>query len=345
MDQKADAAEVLQYLKDFVNQCGLQPNIHSETLVKEVHYDSKSRLAHLVVAKESVEKREGPYNLVIFASLSGSAKMPDIPNRGFTGKLLHSCELKAKTMSEIIDAKSSVLVIGAGKSGCDMIQAFQKAAYENVMWLYRQPYWFFSFETFFHDRSLLSMLRAFLALVFVTLSLASPSLCMFALWVIGYAIMPGCSGWPKHFNAVRFHFGMLCERQLSFIKKVKPVTGDPDHFQKGGVVLKSGEAIDCDVIICATGYNTGLDTIQCIKDGKPISVTGCPLYEHAIVPRFPCLISAATAFYHFGPIRGVSLAEQLHPIHADGEVFFGLSWFPSGLGSQRHRVEIFSPNP
>lgn len=113
---------------------------------------------------------------------------------------------------------------------------------------------------------------------------------MFGLWLIGYVILPGSPGWPKHFNGAKFHFGVLCDRQLSFIKKVKPVTGDPDHFCKNGVVLKSGETVDCDVIVCAPGYDTRFAALECYKDGTAISVKDCPLYEHAIVPCFPCLI-------------------------------------------------------
>ncbi|CAE6925618.1 FMO1 [Symbiodinium sp. CCMP2456] len=236
--------------------------------------------------------------------MSGSPSMPDIPNRGFNGKLLHSSQLKEKIVSEIIDTKASVLVLGAGKSGCDMIQAFQIAGYENVNWLCRETYWFWRHAAMFHDRSILGMLRAVCCLLFVFCALFSPSFCMFGLWLIGYIILPGSPGWPKHFNGAKFHFGVLCDRQLSFIKKVQPVMGDPDHFCKNGVVLKSGETVDCDVIVCATGYDTGFAALQCYKDGKAISVKDCPLYEHAIVPCFPCLISATTAFYHLRPNPG-----------------------------------------
>lgn len=62
-------------------------------------------------------------------------------------------------MSEIIHTKASVLVLSAGKSGCDMIQAFQIAGYENVTWLCRETYWFWRHDAMFHDRSVLGMLR------------------------------------------------------------------------------------------------------------------------------------------------------------------------------------------
>ena len=311
MEGKAPAAEMFQYLKDFVDKTGLQSSVHCGTFVKEVHYDSDSQVAHLAVEKDSVSRREGPYNYVIFASMSGWPSMPDIPDRGFKGKLLHSSQLKEKMVSEIIDSKASVLVLGAGKSACDMIQAFQIAGYENVTWLCRETYWFWRHAAMFHDRSILGMLRAVGCLLFFLCGLVSPSFCIFGLWLIGYIILPGSAGWPKHFNAAKFHFGVLCDRQLSLIKKVKQVIGDPDHFCKNGVVLKSGEMIDCDVIICATGYDTGFAALRCYKDGNAISIKDCPLYEHAIVPHFPCLISATTAFYHFGPIRGVTLAEYV----------------------------------
>ncbi|CAJ1431906.1 unnamed protein product [Effrenium voratum] len=311
MNERADASEMLQYLKDFVSKCDLQPQIQSCSIVKEVHYDSTSRLAFLVVEQDSSTKRVGPYNLVVFASLSGMKRMPDIPNRGFSGKLLHSSQLKADTMTDIISSHSKVLIIGAAKSGCDMVEAFQREGYENVTWLHRKSYWFFKYRAFFHHRSFLEKMRAVLFLACFMLFFVAPSVAMFTLWAIGYIVQPDGIPWPKHFDAKRFHFGIIDDRTVAFVRKLKPVIGDPDHFHKSGVVLKSGETIDCDVIICATGYDTGLESIQCIKDGKPHVVTDCPLYEHAIVPRFPCLLSAPTAFYHFGPIRAVTLAEYV----------------------------------
>merc|ERR1711862_638584 len=48
-----------------------------------------------------------------------------------------------------------------------------------------------------------------------------------------------------------------------------------------------------------------------LKDGKSVSIKDAPLFEHAIVPTFPSLISANTAFYHFGPLRAVTLAQYI----------------------------------
>ena len=59
------------------------------------------------------------------------------------------------------------------------------------------------YRTFFHDGSITSMLHAVLCLVFFLCVLVCPTVSMVGLWAIGYTIMPGWSGWPKHFNAIR----------------------------------------------------------------------------------------------------------------------------------------------
>eukprot|EP00928_Gymnodinium_smaydae_P008571 TRINITY_DN13116_c0_g1_i1.p1 TRINITY_DN13116_c0_g1~~TRINITY_DN13116_c0_g1_i1.p1 ORF type:complete len:239 (-),score=23.17 TRINITY_DN13116_c0_g1_i1:277-993(-) len=155
------------------------------------------------------------------------------------------------------------------------------------------------------------MLRALCFVVVLLLMLVSGRLAIFLSWLLGYLQMP-CSGMiPKHFNSKKFNLGCLDQGQCDYIKKAKPVFGDPARYCKDGVLMKSGEVVACDIVICATGYCTGFDFLKFVKDGQPIDLNGKPLLHHAVVPCFPCLIVAPTACYHFGPSRGVTLAQYI----------------------------------
>ncbi|CAJ1359777.1 unnamed protein product [Effrenium voratum] len=312
LDTKADAKEMHELLNDFVDKQGLKSKIHCKSLVTEVSYHTKSDEAFLKVTSDGKEVEKGPYKLVVFASLATKPAMPDIANHGFEGKVIHSSAFKDPVMQEILAKKQRVLVLGGGKSGCDMICTFQKQCYENVTWLFRAPYWFLKMEAAFHRRTLFSRLRSFVAVLLHLLFLISDQLALFSLWLIGFLAMPMSKGaFPSHFDGRRFHQGVLDERQVDFIQRVDPKVGEINCLGKKGMILESGEVIPCDVVICATGYETGFDQLRLLKDGVPVDVRNSPLYHHAIIPSFPCLLSATTAFYHFGPIRGLTLAQYI----------------------------------
>ena len=76
-------------------------------------------------------------------------------------------------------------------------------------------------------------------------------------------------------------------------------------------MLESGELLPCDVVVYASGYETGFDDIRTVKDGQDVDVRGDPLYHHAVCPNLPSLLVAPTAFYNFGPLRGVTLAQYI----------------------------------
>merc|ERR1719235_743279 len=293
MNAKADAKEVHDYLDEFARKNDLMRHIHFNTLVKEVHHDSKSGTAHLTVVSRtdtSTQVRKGPYNFVVFASMSGKPFVPDIANQGFQGKVLHSYQLKGDLMAEITSKNSKVLIIGGGKSACDMICAFQMQSYNNITWLFRTPYWFLNYEVVCHGRSVVGVLRGLLACLCLLLFLVFPKAGMVALWLLGFLVQPASTGFPAHFSSNFFNFGLLDKFQTAFIRKIRPVMGEPRNMCPDGVMLKNGDVLKCDVIIFATGYETGFTEIGLMKDGENVSIKDVPLFEHAIVPTFPSLM-------------------------------------------------------
>lgn len=60
-----------------------------------------------------------------------------------------------------------------------------------------------------------------------------------------------------------FHFGMLDAHQRHILRcETEQVLGNPVAFTERGLMLESGEEVECDTVIWATGYKTGLDAIE-----------------------------------------------------------------------------------
>ena len=165
-------------------------------------------------------------------------------------------------MEEIIKKDLKVLVVGGGKSGCDMICAFQKKGYKQLTWLFRSPYWFLKYGAVVHGGSPLGMLRGFLFLFSLLLFLVSNKLPVFVGWLVGYFVLPKSEGTesrvhatvvrisvlqstsclalakiaagalPQHFDGRRFHFGVLDKKQVNFVEQVAAKQGEPKAVTK-----------------------------------------------------------------------------------------------------------------
>lgn len=142
--------------------------------------------------------------------------------------------------------------------------AFQRANYDNVAWIQRTPYWFFNYEAFFHHRTVMGMVRSLLFILAALIHTISGKLGIFLGWLLGYFVMP-CTTFPKHFNPTKFNLGCLDKMQLAHVKGVQPRFAEPARFCKEGVAMKTGEVVKCDMVICATGDNTGFDTSKMSK--------------------------------------------------------------------------------
>lgn len=307
-DAKPSAQEMNRYCQRFVDQNNLADRIHLSCTVAEVRYSTATRKATLLTKQlDRSPRSEGPFDLVVYASLSGKPDVPKIPHSGFEGLELHSSGLKPEVLQDILANGRRVAVVGAGKSGADMVAALHCSGHKEVTWVIRKPYFYFRFEVLFHQRSLLAKLRSLLCLVGMLLSRFFPTLGLLVLWLIGYVTLP--SGF--HLDATKFHFGVLDKSQLANIRSTPTRRGDPEALEKDGLRLKDGSLVPCDAVIWATGYSTGVDLLNLYKDDVRFTDLEGGLFDHLLLPKFPCLMSAATGFFHFGPKRSVSTAEYI----------------------------------
>lgn len=267
MCEKASAKEMWQYILSFANHCGLRPQIHTQCLVLEVHAINPDNgtfpSAELVVknlASGQIQKH-GPFDLVVFASFSCKPVTPNIDCGKFTGKMMHSKDVKREILDDILRRNLAVVVVGASKSGSDMISVFQETNYHNVVWLMRKPYWFVRYEKV-SSKNYLDILRGVVVILCLVLALVVPAFSLFVLWTIGFVTLP-TPGWiGLHFDPRKFHFGLMDRKQLSYTRRMKPVIGEPARISKEGLILRDGIVVPCDVVIWATGYHTGFNDLR-----------------------------------------------------------------------------------
>lgn len=257
---------------------------------------------------------EGPFDLVIYASQASEPNIPDIPGRkDYEGEVYHSIQFKKEQYEDIVQNGKKVVVVGGSKSSCDLALCFHRSGHENYSWLYKTPYLFFKYEVLFHDRSFFNILRGFTTVIGLISSLISQNACGWIFWASGLAVTHDGNP-PTHNNWKKFKFGMLCPKQrrdLSLIPKERFIQGKPEAYTQTGLRLSDGTTVDADVILLATGCESGIDKIRLTKNDSQYTLSpNTTMFNHYIVPDFPVLANATALWTTFGPLRGVNSADM-----------------------------------
>mmetsp|Transcript_18879 Transcript_18879/g.52727 ORF Transcript_18879/g.52727 Transcript_18879/m.52727 type:complete len:585 (+) Transcript_18879:74-1828(+) len=322
-----------ELVQDFLNKVGEYKNLtdyyafNAEVVEVEQreHSQAKSREAMLVVKNTQTGelRSEGPFDLVVFASMAAKPRIPQLPGREkFKGKIYHSSEFKEEQFNDIVTNRQRAVVVGGNKSACDLALCLQRGGYDNFHWIYRNPYLFWKYEVACHNRSLLNKLRALTNFIGVFLTLVSEPLSWWIFFTTGTAVTaaphddtPPPRDWSK------FHFGVLCPKQRSdllSIPKEHISRGNPQAFTKTGIMLSDGTVVDADVVLFGTGYDSGISNLRLTKGGgehgKQSSSTRIgpetTMLDHFIVSDFPVLANASTLMTTWGTLRGVNVAQM-----------------------------------
>lgn len=306
---KVMAEEVERYIHNFAEANNLRPHCQFHSNVDAVHYDSQTGKGTLSITDTATgkERESGPYDMVIWASMAAYGNIPKLPDAAlFKGQQLHTTQYKPEVFDEIVRSGKKVLVVGGGKAACDVALSFHRAGYNNFTWMMRKPYLFYKFEVLLHNASFKNKVRGLSYLSTVLWCGVSKRLGAFLHWSSGHLHTYG----KPHTDFKHFHGGVLCPTQRKDLKDVDYTIGEPVRFTANGVVLKDGTALDCDVVIWATGNKSGIDTLHLTKDGAPFVLDAKKkLYNHFIVPEVPVMASSTALWTTFGPMRGTNAAD------------------------------------
>ena len=212
-DERPTGEQVHAYMRSFAESKDLLRSYSFSTAVSGVDYSLYSRTATLTVnrrggrgeekeasageAQSAQQAEVGPFDLVIFASLAAQPAVPSIPG-DFQGRSCHSSQATPETLAAIAERGERVVVVGAGKSSCDVVLALRRAgvAAEKLTWLVRRPYHFLKYERCLSRRSaqlegsVWPRLRSCVALVALYVASVLPGLAWGAMWSLDFAYTP-----------------------------------------------------------------------------------------------------------------------------------------------------------
>jgi cation diffusion facilitator CzcD-associated flavoprotein CzcO len=306
---KVMGEEVERYIHRFADTNKLREHIQFNSKVDLVNYSSTDKKGTISITDTLTgqQRESGPYDMVIWASMASFGDIPKI--RGaeqFRGKQLHTSQYKTAEFNDIIKDNKKVIVVGGGKAACDVVLSLRRAGYENFTWLMRKPYLFYKFEVLLHDGSLKNKLRGLSYLSTVLWTGVSNKLGALLHWSSGYLYTFG----KPHTDFHHFHGGVLCPTQRKDLRGIPYTIGEIARFTDDGVILNDGSEQDCDVVIWATGYRSGIDTLKLMKDGEPFTLnSNAKLYNHFIVPQVPVVASSSALWTSFGPMRATNSAD------------------------------------
>ena len=278
--------QLLDYIRNFARDFALLPYIHFNTAVTAAKRQGEGWTLQFA---DGASKNFT--HLIAAVGTTWAANQPDIPGE-FSGKLIHSVEYKTST-----DMKGkSVLIIGAGNSGCDIACDVARSADKAFISL-RRGYHFIPKHIFGKPAD-----------VFAAEGPHLPLWLTQKIFGILLRLLTGDLtrlGLPKPDHKLLESHPILNDQILHHLRhgdiRVKP---DVERFDGHQVIFKDGSREDFDLVITATGYSWPIPFI----DRSAFDWTGerPELYLNMISPKDERLFVAGFlevnggGYKHFG---------------------------------------------
>ena len=303
----ADGASIKNYLAEVVEEFKLQPKIHFQHRVLSANYDSAT-------CKWSVEivDAQGKTQIWIANFILGCTGyynydqgfQPEFPNQtAFKGEFIHP-----QHWPENLNYKSKkVVIIGSGATAITLVPAMVKGGAGHVTMLQRSPTYIASVPSvdFIYSKMRkylpeevaykltrarnIGMQRGIYALAQKQPKLLKSLLLKSVQFQLKGKVdmkhfTPNYEPWDQRLCVVPDGdlFKILREGQASV------ATDQIEIFTETGIQLKSGQHLDADIIVSATGLNIQiLGRILATMDGQPIDTSQHMLYRGIMVSDIP----------------------------------------------------------
>ena len=236
-DERPSGEAVHAYIRRFAEQRGLLRHFAFSTSVSDIRMNARKRTATLTVQRHGSGSTEsgdgqlagnpqrgqcqldqtndddssikappkasleeelvGPFDMVVYASLASQPVIPTLSG-SFSGHACHACEVSESLLAEAVAGRHRVVVVGAGRSGCDQVLALLRAgvACNRITWLVRRPYYFWKLERCWHrctthnEGRWLPRVRGFGAALAFWICDLSPSIGWRLFWALDYVYTP-----------------------------------------------------------------------------------------------------------------------------------------------------------
>ncbi|NNH86785.1 flavin-containing monooxygenase [Acinetobacter terrae] len=303
----ADGASIKGYLSEVVDEYQLKSKIHFKHRVLSANYDSS--ISKWVVQIEDENQKQQTWIANFVLGCTGyynydQGFQPDFPNQAaFKGQFIHP-----QHWPENFDyTGKKVVIIGSGATAITLVPAMAKGGAAHVTMLQRSPTYIASIPSvdFVYDKMRkvlpedlaykltrarnIGMQRAIYALAQKQPKLLRKFLLKsIEMQLKGKVDMkhftPSYNPWDQRLCVVPD--GDLFKILRS--GKARVETDQIEKFTETGIQLKSGQHLDADIIVSATGLQIQiLGGIKASIDGKPIDTSKHMLYQGIMVSDVP----------------------------------------------------------
>ena len=303
----ADGASIKGYLLEVLDEYKLKEKIHFQHRVLAANYDSTQKKWVVEIEDENQKKQTWIANFVLGCTgyyNYDQGFQPNFPNQqAFKGQLIHPQFWPA----DLQYAGKKVVIIGSGATAITLVPALAKGGAEHVTMLQRSPTYIASVPSidFIYDKMRkvlpedlaykltrarnIGMQRGIYALAQKQPKLLRKLLLKsIEMQLKGKVDMkhftPSYNPWDQRLCVVPDGdlFKILRSGQASI------ETDQIEQFTEKGILLKSGQHLDADIIVSATGLEIQiLGGIKATIDGKPMDTSKHMLYQGIMVSDVP----------------------------------------------------------
>lgn len=303
----ADGASIKGYLLEVLDEYKLKEKIHFQHRVLAANYDSTQKKWMVEIEDANQKKQTWIANFVLGCTgyyNYDQGFQPNFPNQqAFKGQLIHPQFWPA----DLQYAGKKVVIIGSGATAITLVPALAKGGAEHVTMLQRSPTYIASVPSidFVYDKMRkvlpedlaykltrarnIGMQRGIYALAQKQPKLLRKLLLKsIEMQLKGKVDMkhftPSYNPWDQRLCVVPDGdlFKILRSGQASI------ETDQIEQFTEKGILLKSGQHLDADIIVSATGLEIQiLGGIKATIDGKPMDTSKHMLYQGIMVSDVP----------------------------------------------------------
>lgn len=303
----AQGDEIMRYLREAIHEGGIENNIRYEHELISANWLSDAQRWQLLVRHaDTVEEYSCNFLLMCHGYYRhDKGYTPDFPGiDDYQGTLVHP-----QHWPEDLDYTGKrVIVIGSGATAATLVPKLAEKT-SHVTMLQRSPTYFFTTENrnelvdsmrelelpedWIHEAARRSMMKAQRELFGA--ALAHPEETRRQLLDAIRAYVGDDFDVEKHFSP-RYQPGT---QRIAFIPdgdlfkkiaeaKVTVVTDEIDRFNEAGILTKSGEQLDADIIVTATGFHMSLvGDIEFKVDGAPVDFANEFTYHGVLTSNVP----------------------------------------------------------
>jgi thioredoxin reductase len=287
---------------------------HAKDIADKITYGTRAVRVTVRRGKGCVvETTAGSYpcDVVICATGFASAGRPHVPKlpgrEASRVTVVHSSEVTAAMVEDIATHRRKVVVLGAGKSAHEILSLLDGA---DTTWLYSKSLWAFSYERLYGAPWNVPLYLYYLKLAALRRRVGFGRVMRALQAPLRWSRML-VNPLEHDTDVFRNRFAIMKDAQLELLRTVTSRKAAVTALAERGVVLETGEVLDADYLICATGYDRRENLPAVVVDGAPHALAAQHgFYREMVDPAVPEVSLLAANPPYLQQLLGYSLGAQ-----------------------------------